>query len=106
MHTALPKEHCTLHPTYTLQKPQLSKLNTAHNNNFSPPRLTKVRASAFAGLVSLRRLYLDHNQLTKIPSPTISLNHMHLSNNNITDTNKRVRMGVFCCDDCEAGYKS
>jgi len=43
---------------------------------------------AFGGLVSLRTIYLDHNELKEIPTPTISLNHMILSHNNITNTRR------------------
>jgi len=49
------------------------------NNN----KITSVRRGSLTGLVGVRSIWLHNNQLTDIPSPPISLNHLHLSHNNI-----------------------
>ena len=36
------------------------------------------------GLASLRAINLEFNRLKEIPSPSISMTHLHLANNNIT----------------------
>ena len=36
------------------------------------------------GLASLRAINLEFNKLKEIPSPSISMTHLHLANNNIT----------------------
>ena len=38
----------------------------------------------FLGLASLRAINLEFNKLKEIPSPSISMTHLHLANNNIT----------------------
>ncbi len=55
--------------------PSLLDIDLSHN------QLERVRRGVFAGLSSVREVWLHHNRLKEIPSPPISLTTFHLANN-------------------------
>ena len=57
--------------------PTLLDMDLSHNN------LSKVRRGVFQGLVSIRKLVMDYNNLTEIPLPGISLIDYSLANNQV-----------------------
>ena len=84
-----------------LESSTMGKVPTILTLDFSYNRLKKIKRGAFGGLVSLRTIFLvshtlnlcfnisqDHNDLKEIPTPTISLNHMYLGHNNISNTRR------------------
>jgi len=58
--------------------PTLLDIDLSHN------RLKRIRRGAFGNLVSLREVFLGHNALKEIPRPPISLNHLHMSHNEVS----------------------
>lgn len=65
------------------QLPSLLEIDLSHNE------LQNVRRSVFSGLNSIRTIYIDHNHLDEIPTPPISLNHLHMSHNEVTEIKGR-----------------
>ena len=52
-------------------------------------RLKRIKRGAFGNLVSVREIFLDHNELKEIPRPPISLNYLHMSHNNVSTIRRR-----------------
>merc|ERR1719245_48788 len=57
--------------------------------DLSHNRLSRVRRGAFQGLVSIRKLVMDYNNMTEIPLPGISLIDFSLANNQIHEIKGR-----------------
>ena len=77
------------------QSSTFGKIPTLLNVDLSDNRLKRVKRGAFGGLASLRSINLENNQLVEIPSPSISLTHLHLANNNITKIKGRAPWPVM-----------
>ena len=67
-----------LRPTTFGKIPTLLQIDLSYNF------LVKVGRGAFGGLASLRSINLENNRLKEIPSPSISMTHLHLAHNNIS----------------------
>ena len=80
---------------FPIQSSTFGKIPTLLNVDLSNNRLKRVKRGAFGGLASLRSINLENNQLVEIPSPSISLTHLHLANNNITKIKGRAPWPVM-----------
>ena len=97
-----------------IESSTFGKLTTLLSLDFSHNRLKRVKRGAFGGLASLRSINLgklsqiestcaymlsnfisEYNQLTEIPSVSISLNNLYLANNNITKIKGRAPWPVM-----------
>lgn len=67
-----------------LESSTFGKIPTVLDIDMTYNRLKRIKRGAFGGLVSVREIFLDHNELSEIPRPPISLNHLHMSHNNIS----------------------
>ena len=77
-HLNFSHNHLAKIESFTFGKiPTLLDVDLSHN------LITQVKRGAFGNLVSIRSIYLDHNMLEEIPRPPISLNHLHMSHNNV-----------------------
>ena len=68
----------------TLESSTFGKLPSLLDLDLSYNKLERVRRGVLAGLSSIRDVRLDNNGLKVIPTPPISLTHMHLSHNQIS----------------------
>jgi len=67
-----------------LESSTFGKIPTLLDVDLSNNRLKRIKRGAFGNLVSVREIFLDHNELKEIPRPPISLNHLHMSHNNVS----------------------
>ena len=67
-----------------LESSTFGKIPTLLDMDLSHNRLSRVRRGAFQGLVSIRKLVMDYNNMTEIPLPGISLIDFSLANNQVS----------------------
>ena len=80
----------------TLESSTFGKLPSLLDLDLSYNKLERVRRGVLAGLSSIRDVRLDNNGLKVIPTPPISLTHMHLSHNQISSI-KGARRLLYVC---------
>ena len=93
----------------TLESSTFGKLPSLLDLDLSHNKLERVRRGVLAGLSSIRDVRLNNNEMKVIPTPPISLTHMHLSHNRISSikgtNNKRASIKYARIREREGGQE-